>query len=107
MSRIVVSVALAVPGWQRVLDVELPAGATVQQALRAVQPLAEAAGLPPDSGLDWEAGAVGVFGVARVRSDALTPGDRVELYRPLQADPKESRRRRAASAGRSGGRGSR
>ena len=61
MSRIVVSVVLAVPGWQRVLDVELPAGATVQDALRAVRPLADAAGLPPDSGLDWEAGAVGVF----------------------------------------------
>jgi putative ubiquitin-RnfH superfamily antitoxin RatB of RatAB toxin-antitoxin module len=107
MSTLVVSVALAVPGWQRVFPLELPAGSTVQDALHAVRPLAEAAGLAASGGLDWEAGAVGVFGLVRDRAQELSAGDRVELYRVLQADPKESRRRRAAGAGRSGGRSGR
>ena len=107
MSTLVVSVALAVPGWQRVFPLELPAGATVHDALRAAEPLAVAAGLPPSCGLNWETGAVGVFGLARERGQPLVAGDRVELYRGLLADPKESRRRRAATAGRSGSRRSR
>jgi len=70
-------------------ELELPAGATVDDALRATR-------LPRE----------GVAGVAvhgmRVRGDApLADGDRVELLGPLLADPKESRRRRAqAQAGR-------
>ena len=40
--------------------------------------------------------AIGIYG-ARVRlTDAVHDGDRVEIYRPLQVDPKEARRRRAA-----------
>ncbi len=39
--------------------------------------------------------AVGMYG-ARVALDTrLSDGDRVEIYRPLQADPKDLRRRRA------------
>ena len=38
---------------------------------------------------------VGVFGRAANPDDIIHDGDRVEVYRPLIADPKETRRRRA------------
>lgn len=94
-----VSVAIALPQWQAVLALELPEGATVAQALRAARPLAEQAGLPAGAPLDWERGAVGIFGLACARGQALRDGDRVELYRPLPTDPKERRRRRARDSG--------
>ncbi len=99
-----VSVALALPHWQLVLPLELGGGATVADALRVARPLAERAGLPPGAGLDWEQGAVGIFGLACARSQVLREGDRVELYRPLATDPKEGRRRRAAEARAAGAR---
>lgn len=40
-------------------------------------------------------GRVGVFGREVQGSDSLKDGDRLECYRPLQADPKSARRRRA------------
>lgn len=62
-------------------ELELEEGATVRTALAA-------AGLPAPHG-------AGIFG-RRVPLDArLADGDRVEIYRPLRADPKEARRRRA------------
>jgi putative ubiquitin-RnfH superfamily antitoxin RatB of RatAB toxin-antitoxin module len=39
---------------------------------------------------------VGVFGKAAKRDVLLNPGDRVEIYRPLIADPKAARKKRAA-----------
>jgi putative ubiquitin-RnfH superfamily antitoxin RatB of RatAB toxin-antitoxin module len=80
-----VEVVLARPREHRAVVLELPAQATVADALAA-------SGLPLE-GIDGYA----VFGV-RVAADApLRPGDRVELLRPLLLDPKEARRRRAAS----------
>ncbi|WP_025138816.1 RnfH family protein [Achromobacter sp. DH1f] len=79
--------ALAAQVWLR--DLRLPAGSTVADALQAsgfaqafpvVQP--------------WERG-VGVFGRAAEPQTPLADGDRVEIYRGLSFDPKESRRRRA------------
>jgi uncharacterized protein len=76
-----VQVVKAMPGEETVFSVELPAGATVREAL-------EAAGIVHE-------GTVGIFG-ERVKPEArLADGDRVELYRPLEVDPKEARRRRA------------
>ncbi|MDR0181756.1 RnfH family protein [Lysobacter arvi] len=66
--------------------VELPAGATVSQAL-------DAAGWQGDAG----SVACAVFGVRATGDTALHDGDRVELLRPLLADPKDARRRRAES----------
>ena len=61
----------------------LPAGATVADAVAA-------------SGLsDAEHVGVAVFGEKVDGGHALSDGDRVELLRPLQADPKDARRRRA------------
>ena len=67
----------------------LPAGATVAEALAG----AAAAGFAPAAG----AGArmLAVFGRAATPATRLRDGDRIELLRPLQADPKERRRERA------------
>jgi hypothetical protein len=40
-----------------------------------------------------------VYGVRVARDASLSNGDRVEIYRPLQADPKDLRRRRATRRG--------
>jgi putative ubiquitin-RnfH superfamily antitoxin RatB of RatAB toxin-antitoxin module len=77
-----VEVVLARPGGAEIKRVELPAGATVGDALAA-------------AGFQQQRN-IGIFG-QRVQLDRkLAPGDRVEIYRPLVMDPKEARRRRAA-----------
>jgi uncharacterized protein len=97
-ARISVEVAYATPEAQTIEVVELGAGATVAQAIGASGLLARF----PEIDLGHQ--AVGVFG-SRVRlGDVLADGDRVEIYRPLQSDPKEMRRRRVRSA-RARGRG--
>jgi putative ubiquitin-RnfH superfamily antitoxin RatB of RatAB toxin-antitoxin module len=84
-----VEVAYAGPEGQWVIVVELPVGATLTQAI-------EASGIrrhiPTVAVGD---GNVGVFSRPRRLDEALTAGDRVEIYRPLLADPKEQRRARA------------
>jgi putative ubiquitin-RnfH superfamily antitoxin RatB of RatAB toxin-antitoxin module len=88
--RILVEVAHVRPEKQLVLAVELPVGATVADAVRA-------SGIGtyfPD--LDLEQAPVGIYGRRVARDRVLKPGDRVEIYRPLAADPKEVRRRLAA-----------
>jgi putative ubiquitin-RnfH superfamily antitoxin RatB of RatAB toxin-antitoxin module len=69
-------------------DLELAAGATVADALAA----SGFARQFPD--LDAWALGVGVYGRLAAPGTALADGDRVEIYRPLSFDPKESRRRR-------------
>lgn len=51
-----------------------------------------------------ERGVVGVFGRIVPLDEPLEPGDRVEIYRPLQLSPREARRLRAARAGKQGAR---
>ena len=65
---------------------DLPGGAAVARAL-------EAAGWQDDPDI----AACAVFGVRASGETVLRDGDRVELLRPLQADPKDARRRRAES----------
>ena len=66
------------------------AGLTLGGAIAASGVLQEA-GLAPDPA----AYPVGIFGKKKPLATVLRDGDRVEIYRPLLADPKESRRRRA------------
>jgi putative ubiquitin-RnfH superfamily antitoxin RatB of RatAB toxin-antitoxin module len=73
------------PGSVRRCRLRLPAGASVRDAL-------EASGLVTEAEL---AGcAVGVWGKLKALGDLLRDEDRVEVYRPLQVDPKEARRLR-------------
>lgn len=83
-----VEVVYALPERQVLLRLELAPGATVADALQA----ALATGRLPAVADDQP---VGIFGRVVVRSRALAPGDRVEIYRALSADPKDTRRRLA------------
>ncbi len=85
-----IAVAYAEPERQAVVELEVEPGCTVGQAI-------ERSGLRdefPD--LEVDPRAVGIFGRKASLQQLLVDGDRVEIYRPLIADPKESRRKRAA-----------
>lgn len=72
--------------WRR--DLDLAPGATVAQALAASGFARQFPGLDA-----WVLG-VGVYGRLAAPGTVLADGDRVEIYRALSFDPKESRRRR-------------
>jgi putative ubiquitin-RnfH superfamily antitoxin RatB of RatAB toxin-antitoxin module len=79
----VVEVVLAEPASQVVHTLEVPPGTTAYQAV-----LLAGVTMPASA-------ALGVFS-RRVEADhVLSPGDRVEIYRPLTIDPMDARRRRA------------
>jgi hypothetical protein len=82
------TVAFATPGRQWLWQVRLPEGATVADAL------AQARTQSADTEVPWDAD-VGIFGELCERSAVPRDGDRIELYRSLKLDPKESRRERA------------
>jgi putative ubiquitin-RnfH superfamily antitoxin RatB of RatAB toxin-antitoxin module len=78
-------------GQQRVVVLELPVGASVETALRA-------SGIVRDfPELDAANLKLGIYGERVTASTRLQDHDRVEIYRPLRADPKEVRRQRAKS----------
>ena len=81
-------VAMALPRRQEVVALEVQDGATVADALREAHAI-------EFFGAGIENLRVGVWGAACALDAPLRDGDRVEVYRPLQADPKEMRRRRA------------
>ena len=83
-----IEVVYALPQKQEQILLELPAGSTVLDAIQASGLLQR---LPP-----IEFGRAGVWGLALSPQASLRDLDRVELYRPLIADPKEIRRKRAA-----------
>ncbi len=91
-----VEVAFARPDKQKILEVLVPPGTTALQA-------AEQSGIVrhfPE--IELEQATMGIFGqvlgtkgLGKPAEHVLVEGDRVEIYRPLIADPKEVRRRRA------------
>lgn len=84
-----VEVVFALPDEQALIELELDNGATVADAIRA-------AGLRerfPSQNLD--ALSTGIWGRLAARDTVLSEGDRVELYRPLELDPRDARRLRA------------
>ena len=83
-----VEVAFALPTEQVLLTVDVPAGATVETAIRASGVVERCPAL--DRGVN----RVGIFGKLARLDTPLREGDRVEIYRPLTVDPKEARRRR-------------
>jgi len=86
MKRCLVVYALPDRQWQ--WQVTLADSANVAEAL--VQARAQAGSLQ----VPWE-GDVGIFGALCDRNAIPRDGDRIEIYRPLRADPKVSRRERA------------
>ncbi len=86
-----VEVAYARPGAQTILEIEVPAGATAAEAVVASGILAHF----PE--IDLLQARLGLFSRPVAHDEPLRDGDRVEIYRPLQADPKQVRRQRAAA----------
>jgi putative ubiquitin-RnfH superfamily antitoxin RatB of RatAB toxin-antitoxin module len=82
-------VAYATPKRQLVLPLYVPRGCTVAEAIERSAIREEFPGLV----VDFD--AVGIFGRKAPAGQVLEPGDRVEIYRPLIADPREARRERA------------
>lgn len=84
-----IDVVYALPQRQDLVHLTLPSGSTVQQAI-------EASGLLekyPE--IDLKQNKVGVYGKLARLDAQLRDRDRVEIYRPLIADPKEVRKKRA------------
>jgi len=77
---------------QYLWSVELPLSARIAEALAAARKLAAAE--PGPAELPWDSAPVGIFGELRTRNDRCADGDRIELYRPLEQDPRERRRER-------------
>ena len=87
-----VEVAYALPDKQAILALDVTPGTTVMEA--AVQ-----SGITDKfEGIDLENAKFGIFGSVVSPQQVLNAGERVEIYRPLIADPKEVRKARAARA---------
>jgi uncharacterized protein len=87
-----IEIVFAEPQRSIIKCLRLPAGALVADAL-------ELAAVDPDfAGMDLANSTFGVFGKLTGRDEPLRQGDRIEIYRPLLADPKEARRVRAREA---------
>lgn len=85
-----VEVVYALPEGHDATMVELPAGASVADALAASGIAQRHPGIRLTD--------LGIFGRRVIAQTVLGEGDRVEIYRPLAIDPKESRRQRARRA---------
>ena len=84
-----VDVVLAMPERQELVALDVEAGTTLAEAI-------ELSGLPEKfEGFELDLKNVGIFGHKTDQQQVLQAGDRVEIYRPLIADPKEVRRQRA------------
>ena len=88
--RFEVEVAYAKPEEQVILPLQVEKGTTLIQAIERSGIL----DLFPE--IDIGKARVGIFGKVAKKDAPLAPGDRVEIYRPLIADPKEARKKRAA-----------
>ena len=84
-----VEVVYALPHRQTLLRVQVAEGATVEDAIRA------SGVLDAHPEIDLAANKVGIFSKIVKLDEKVRDRDRVEIYRPLIADPKEVRRKRA------------
>lgn len=85
-----IDVVYAWPERQEVVSLHLPPGSTVEQAIRASGLLVKY----PE--IDLTQNKVGIYARLVKPDTPLRDRDRVEIYRPLLADPKEVRKARAA-----------
>ena len=84
-----VEVVLAMPGRQELVALEVTSGSTLADAI------AKSGIVEMFEGFELDLTNIGIFGQKTSPEQLLCEGDRVEIYRPLIADPKESRRQRA------------
>jgi putative ubiquitin-RnfH superfamily antitoxin RatB of RatAB toxin-antitoxin module len=84
-----ISVAYATPEIQKVIELEVPRGCTIQEAINQSGMLT----LFPE--IDFSKQGIGIFSRPKKLNDVVQPSDRIEIYRPLLIDPKEARRARS------------
>ena len=89
-ASMLVEVVYATPDEQVLETLTVPANSTVEDVIRRSSLLERF----PE--IDLAVNKVGIFGKATRPTAMLHPGDRIEIYRPLIADPKEARKKRAA-----------
>ena len=92
MSLISVEVVYALSDRQTIVQLDLNAGSTVRQAIAA------SGILQSHPEIDLQRARVGIWSKRATLDRRLRDGDRVEIYRPLVADPKVIRRQRAGEA---------
>jgi putative ubiquitin-RnfH superfamily antitoxin RatB of RatAB toxin-antitoxin module len=88
--QIRIEVVYATPGEQVLEQLQATADATVESAIL------QSGLLERFPEIDLKTNKVGIFGKVAALSAKLNDGDRIEIYRPLIADPKEARKKRAA-----------
>jgi putative ubiquitin-RnfH superfamily antitoxin RatB of RatAB toxin-antitoxin module len=89
-NEIMVEVAYALPHEQLIVPVKVKTGITAEQAIQSSGILTKY----PE--IDLAINKIGIFGKLTKLDTSLRHLDRVEIYRPLIADPKEVRKQRAA-----------
>lgn len=85
-----IEIAYAAPDRQKIIECEIVQGTSVRDAIKQSDIVAYFPEIDPEN-CD-----LGVFGKSVQPTYELVDGDRIEIYRPLIADPKEVRRQRAA-----------
>lgn len=94
MSKLIrIEVAYAKPDEQVIIPLEIE-----EQAITAEDAIRRSGVLERFPEIDLQNGKVGVFSKLIALDHVLQSGDRVEIYRPLIADPKQARRKRAEEA---------
>jgi len=90
---VTVEIAYALPNTQRIVALNVPVGTTALEAVKQ-------SGIEHffDDLIISDVMKLGIFGKVVSGSHVLAVGERVEIYRPLQIDPKEVRKQRAAKA---------
>ncbi len=91
-NHITVEVAYALPNQQLIIPIQVEAGSTAEAAIQASGILQKF----PE--IDLNTQQIGIFGKLTRLDAPLRHLDRVEIYRPLIADPKEVRKQRAEEA---------
>ncbi len=93
MADISVEVVFALADRQELLTVDVPADSTVDFVIEQSEIQAKFAGV------ELDALSIGIWGREVERQQTVKAGDRIEIYRPLEMDPREARRQ-LAEAGR-------
>ena len=92
-AQLQVEICYAAPDLQVRKPVRVDAGATVQQAIMQSGVMREC------TAIDLTVCRVGIYGKLKTLETVLRDKDRIEIYRPLIADPMDTRRRRVAKKG--------
>jgi len=89
-NEILIEVAYALPQKQIIIPIKIKAGVTAQEAIKTSGIIKKF----PE--IDLNINQIGIFGKLTQLDHVIRARDRIEIYRPLIADPKEIRRQRAA-----------